>query len=61
MTDEQIILLVAIVYVLQAVLGGLVARRRGKSFLFWFAMCFLIMPPMGWIWMLMKSRDDLMP
>ena len=61
MSEEQIILLVAAVYVLQAVIGGLVARRRGKSFLFWFAVCFLIMPPFGWIWMLTKSNDELMP
>ena len=61
MTEEQIILIVAIAYVLQAVVGGLIARRRGKSFWFWFAVCFLILPPMGWIWMLTKSKDELMP
>ena len=61
MSEGQIILLVAAVYVLQAVIGGLVARRRGKSFLFWFAVCFLIIPPFGWIWMLTKTNDDLMP
>ena len=61
MTDEQIILLVAIVYVVQAVIGGLIARRRGKSFWFWFAVCFLIIPPFGWIRMFMGTRDDFMP
>ena len=61
MTDEQIVLLVVIVYVAQAVIGGLVARRRGKSFLFWFAVCFLIIFPLGWIRMFMGTRDDIMP
>ena len=48
-------------YVVQAVIGGLIARRRGKSFWFWFAVCFLIIPPIGWIWMLTKTNDELMP
>ena len=61
MTDEQIILLVAIVHVGQAVIGGLIARRRGKSFWFWFVVCFLILFPLGWIRMFMGTRDDLMP
>lgn len=61
MTEEQIILLVAIVYVVQAVIGGLIARRRGKSFWFWFAVCFLILFPFGWIRMFMGTRDDTMP
>jgi len=65
MTNEQIILLVAIVYVAQAVIGGLIARRRGKSFWLWFAVCFLIIfpivPPLGWIRMFMGTRDDFMP
>lgn len=47
MSEELIILLVVAAYVLQAVIGGLVARRRGKSFWFWFAVCFLIIPPHG--------------
>ena len=59
--EDLIILLVAVVYVLQAVIGGLIARRRGKSFWFWFAVCFLIIPPIGWIRMFMGTRDDLMP
>jgi hypothetical protein len=61
MTDNQIILLVAVLYVAQAVIGGLIARRRGKSFWFWFAVCFLIIPPFGWIRMFMGTRNDLMP
>ena len=61
MTEEQIILLVAVLYVAQAVIGGLIARRRGKSFWFWFAVCFLIIPPFGWIRMFMGTRNDLMP
>ena len=59
--EDLIILLVMAAYVVQAVIGGLIARRRGKSFWFWFAVCFLIIPPIGWIWMLTKTRDDLMP
>jgi hypothetical protein len=59
--EEKIFLLVLAVYVVQAVMGGLVARRRGKSFLLWFAVCFFIIPPMGWIWMLTKTRDEFMP
>ena len=48
-------------YILQAVIGGLIARRRGKSFWFWFAVCFLIIFPFGLIRMFMGTRDDLMP
>ena len=59
--EDLIILLVAVVYVLQAVIGGLIARRRGKSFWLWFAVCFLIIPPFGWIRMFMGTRDDFMP
>ena len=58
MTDEQIILLVAIVYVLQAVIGGMIARKRGKSFWFWFAVTFMIIFPIGFIAMLLYTRDD---
>jgi hypothetical protein len=61
MREEEIILLVAVVYVLQAVIGGLIARRRGKSFWLWFAVCFFIIPPLGWIRMFMGTRDDFMP
>ena len=61
MTEEQIILLVAVLYVVQAVIGGLIARRRGKSFWLWFAVCFLILFPFGWIRMFMGTRDDTMP
>ena len=59
--EDIIILLVMVAYVMQAVIGGLIARRRGKSFWFWFAVCFLIIPPFGWIRMFMGTRDDLMP
>ena len=59
--EDLIILLVALAYLVQAVIGGLIARRRGKSFWFWFAVCFLIIPPIGWIRMFMGTRDDLMP
>ena len=59
--EDFIILLVMAAYVVQAVIGGLIARRRGKSFWFWFAVCFLIIPPIGWIRMFMGTRDDLMP
>ena len=59
--ETWIIILVVFLYVLQAVIGGLIARRRGKSFWFWFAVCFLILFPFGWIRMFMGTRDDLMP
>ena len=61
MKEETIIILVVLAYILQAVIGGLIARRRGKSFWFWFAVCFLIIPPFGWIRMCMGTKDDLMP
>ncbi len=61
MTEEMIIGLVVFLYVLQAVIGGLIARRRGKSFWFWFAVCFLIIFPFGLIRMFMGTRDDRMP
>ena len=59
--ETWIIILSVFIYVLQAVVGGMVARSRGKSFLFWFGVCFLIIPPFGWIRMLMGTRDDTMP
>ena len=61
MSETLIISLIAIAYILQAVIGGLIARRRGKSFWLWFAVCFLIIPPLGWIRMFMGTRDDFMP
>ena len=60
-TEILILIIVAIFYVMQAVVGGLIARRRGKSFWFWFAVCFLLVFPIGFIRMLMGTRDDLMP
>ena len=59
--ETWIIILVVFLYILQAVAGGLVARSRGKSFWLWFAVCFLIIPPFGWIRMFMGTRNDLMP
>jgi hypothetical protein len=59
--EDLIILLVAVAYVVQAVIGGLIARRRGKSFWLWFGVCFLLIFPIGFIRMLMGTRDDLMP
>ena len=63
MTKQEILItcLVVFLYVLQAVIGGLIARRRGKSFWLWFAVCFLIIFPIGFIRMLMGTRDDFMP
>ena len=55
------IILVVFLYVLQAVIGGLIARRHGKSFWLWFVVCFLIIPPFGWLRMFMGTRDDTMP
>ena len=59
--ETWIIILVVFLYVMQAVVGGLIARRRGKSFWFWFAVCFLLVFPIGFIRMLMGTHDDLMP
>ena len=59
--ETWIIILVVFLYIMQAVFGGLIARRRGKSFWFWFAVCFLILFPFGFLRMLWGSRDDLMP
>ena len=60
-TEILILIIVAIFNPIQAVVGGLIARRRGKSFWFWFVVCFLILFPLGWIRMFMGTRDDLMP
>ena len=59
--ETWIIILVVVLYIMQAVVGGFIARRRGKSFWFWFAVCFLLIFPIGFIRMLMGTRDDLMP
>ena len=60
-TETLILIIVSIFHVIQAVVGGLIARRRGKSFWFWFAVCFLILFPFGFLRMLWGTRDDLMP
>ena len=59
--ETWIIILVVFLYIMQAVFGGLIARRRGKSFWFWFAVCFLILFPFGFLRMLWGTKDDLMP
>ena len=59
--ETWIIILVVFLYIMQAVFGGLIARRRGKSFWFWLAVCFLILFPFGFLRMLWGTRDDLMP
>ena len=61
MSEAVIIVLAVIAYVLQAVVGGLIARKRGKSFWFWFAVCFLIVFPFGLIRMFIGTRKELMP
>ena len=63
MSETWIIVLVVILYVIQAFAGGMIARSRGKTFWFWFAVCFLNIFPMGWVFMLIYTRDgnDLIP
>ena len=56
--ETWIFILVAFLYVLQAVVGGMIARRRGKSFWIWFAVCFIMFFPIGFIAMLLYTRDD---
>ena len=56
-----IIIIVAIFHVIQAVVGGLIALRRGKTFWIWLLICFLLPFPIGFIRMLMGTRDDTMP
>lgn len=51
------IILSVFIYILQAVVGGLVARSRGKSFWIWFGVCFLMVFPIGFITMLLYTRD----
>ena len=56
--ETWIFILVAFLYVLQAVVGGMIARKRGKSFWIWFAVTFMIIFPIGFIAMLLYTRDD---
>ncbi len=56
--ETWIIILSVFLYVLQAVIGGMIARSRGKSFWFWFAVTFMIIFPIGFIAMLLYTRDD---
>ena len=56
--ETWIFILVAFLYVLQAVIGGMIARKRGKSFWFWFVVTFMIVFPIGFIAMLLYTRDD---
>ena len=55
--ETWIFILVAFLYVLQAVVGGTIARKRGKSFWFWFGVCFMMIFPIGFIAMLLYTRD----
>jgi len=59
--EKLIILIAAIFHVIQAVVGGLIAVHRGKTFWIWFGVCFFILFPFGWIWMFMGTKDDFMP
>ena len=59
--ETWFIILSVFIYILQAVVGGIVARSHGKSFWTWFGVCFLILFPFGWIMMFMGTREDLMP
>ena len=52
------IILSVFIYVLQAVAGGLVARSRGNSLWIWFGVCFIMVFPIGFIAMLLYTRDD---
>lgn len=52
------IILSVFVYILQAVVGGLLARNRCKSFWIWFGVCFIMVFPIGFISMLLYTRDD---
>ena len=56
--ETWIFILVAFLYVLQAVIGGMIARKRGKSFWFWFGVCFMMIFPIGFIAMLLYTSDD---
>ena len=59
--EKLIILIVAIFHVVQAVVGGLIALSRGKTFWIWFGVCFFLIFPIGWIRMFMGTNDDSMP
>ena len=54
--ETWIIILVVFLYLLQAVVGGLIARNRCKSF--WFGVCFMMFFPIGFIAMLLYTSDD---
>ncbi len=55
--ETWIIILSVFLYILQAVVGGLIARSRGKSFWIWFGVCFIMVFPIGFIAMLLYTRD----
>lgn len=56
--ETWFIILSVFLYILQAVVGGLVARSRGKSFWIWLGVCFTMVFPIGFIAMLLYTRDD---
>ena len=56
--ETWIIILVVFLYLLQAVADGLIARNRCKSFWIWFGVCFVMVFPIGFIAMLLYTRDD---
>ena len=56
--ETWIIILVVFLYILQALVGGMISRSRGKSFWIWFGVCFIMVFPVGFITMLLYTRDD---
>ncbi len=56
--ETWFIILSVFIYILQAVVGGLLARSRGKSFWIWFGVCFIMVFPIGFITMLLYTHDD---
>ena len=52
------IILLVFLYILQVVVGGIVERSHGKSFWIWFGVCFIMVFPIGFIAMLLYTRDD---
>jgi hypothetical protein len=61
MDIAEIIILCAIIFIAwvsQAVLAGYIARKRGKTFWFWMVVAMLLIFPIGFIAMLIYTRDS---
>ena len=50
---------IAVVYIVQAVVAGYIAMKRGHFFLFWMGVALLLIFPVGFIATLIYTKDKM--